>query len=537
MDSALAGGTGLLIPQTDTSTSSFTGNYAFGAQSFYTELEFDFVGQGSVTSGALSGTGMLSDLFKTLGASATDSGVTFAGTPLADTVNVGRYSMFSTNPAPNPLNVTINSVVTPLQIAIYQGSGGELFWIDEDVINVFFGTLQQQGSLSGIPGTGNGSTEMIEATSGTPQSTIVSTAFAAPLVATVTNNGAPASGVVVTFTAPSSGASGSFAGGTNVTTATTNSSGVATSPVFTANATAGTYTVAATVAGVSSPANFSLTNTTGVSEIITATSGTPQSTVINATFALPLVATVTTGGSPTSGVLVTFTAPLSGASGSFAGGGNTATSITNSSGVATAPTFTANGTTGTYTVAATATGASTAANFTLTNNPVTEAITAASGTPQSATINTAFAAPLVANVTNNGSPLSGVVVTFTAPGGGASGTFAGSTNMATATTDSNGNATSPIFAANGATGTYTVSAATSGVTTAATFSLTNTAPVELITATSGTPQSATVNTAFAAPLVATVTIGGTVASGVSVTFTAPISGASGTFAGATNVSP
>ena len=67
------------------------------------------------------------------------------------------------------------------------------------------------------------------------------------------------SGVTVTFTAPSSGASGTFAGGAN--TATTNSSGVATSAVFTANSTAGSYTVSASVGGVSTPASFALTNT------------------------------------------------------------------------------------------------------------------------------------------------------------------------------------------------------------------------------------------------------------------------------------
>ena len=42
-------------------------------------------------------------------------------------------------------------------------------------------------------------------------------------------------GTSVTFTAPASGASGTFANATNITTTTTNSSGVATATVFTAN--------------------------------------------------------------------------------------------------------------------------------------------------------------------------------------------------------------------------------------------------------------------------------------------------------------
>jgi hypothetical protein len=67
------------------------------------------------------------------------------------------------------------------------------------------------------------------------------------------------SGVTVTFTAPGSGASGSFAGGVN--TAVTNAQGLATSAAFTANGISGSYNVAASVSGVASSASFSLTNT------------------------------------------------------------------------------------------------------------------------------------------------------------------------------------------------------------------------------------------------------------------------------------
>ncbi len=474
MDSALPGGIGIVIPQTDTSAASFTGNYGFGAQSFFASLEFDFVGQGTVSAGALNGTGLLSDLFDSFGQTTTDSGVTFSGTPLADTGNVGRYTLFSSNPNPNPLNMTVNGTTTPFDVVLYQASGAQLLWLNEDANTVFLGSMQQQGSLAGIPGSGSGSTVVVTATGGTPQSASVNTAFAVPLVATVTTGGLPSSGVVVTFTAPASGASGAFAGGANTATATTDASGAATSPTFTANASAGAYTVTALAPGASTPASFSLTNTAAVTEIISATGGTPQSTTINTAFASPLAATVTTGGSPTSGVAVTFTAPSSGASGTFTGGLTTATATTDASGVATSPTFTANGTTGSYTVTATVSGVSAPANFSLTNTAsVGEIITATSGTPQTATVNTAFAAPLVATVTTGGSPTSGVVVTFTAPSSGASGTFAGGTNTATATTDASGVATSPTFTANGTAGTYTVTATVVGVATPADFSLTN----------------------------------------------------------------
>src|SRR5487761_697391 len=107
-----------------------------------------------------------------------------------------------------------------------------------------------------------GTAAAITATSGTPQSAAINTAFAQLLAATVTDSGGnPVSGVTVTFAVPSTGASGSFAGG--VTTAVTNASGVATSAVFTANGTVGSYTVIVTAAGVAVSSKFSLTNTAG----------------------------------------------------------------------------------------------------------------------------------------------------------------------------------------------------------------------------------------------------------------------------------
>jgi CSLREA domain-containing protein len=95
----------------------------------------------------------------------------------------------------------------------------------------------------------------------TPQGTLPNTAFASALSATVTDAyGNTIGGASVTFTAPLSGASGLFSNATNTTTATTNSSGVASATAFTANGTGGPYTVTASVAGVATPASFSLTN-------------------------------------------------------------------------------------------------------------------------------------------------------------------------------------------------------------------------------------------------------------------------------------
>ena len=394
------------------------------------------------------------------------------------------------------------------------------------------GTVGSYGVTASAPGglstsfalTNTTGTLSIAVSSGSPQSAQINTAFGSPLAVIVKDSGNnPVSGVVVTFTAPGSGASGSFAGAQN--TSTTNASGIATSAVFTANATVGSYAVVASVTG--STASFALTNTPGSVTTLTVVSGSPQSAPINTAFPSPLkVIAKDAGGNPVSGVVVTFSAPGSGASGTFAGGQNTAT--TDASGVATSAAFTANGTAGSYTVNATA-GAQTA-GFALTNTVgVPATIAVVSGSNQSTAINTAFASPLKVIVKDaGGNPISGVVVTFSAPGSGASGTFAGGQN--TATTDASGIATSAVFTANGTAANYTVTATAGALTTS--FTLTNLpgtgATIEVV---SGSGQSAPINTPFASPLKVLVKdAGGNPVSGVAVQFTAPGSGASGTFA-------
>jgi hypothetical protein len=373
----------------------------------------------------------------------------------------------------------------------------------------------------------------ITPTAGTPQSVAINTAFATQLQATVKDSFSNAvSGVTVTFGAPGSGASGTFAGGVN--TATTNAQGVAIAPVFTANSIAGgPYTVTATVGGVAAPANFSLTNLAAPPASITATAGTPQSATVGTAFTTQLQATVKDSlNNPVSNVAVTFVAPGSGPSGTFAGGVNTAT--TNTQGVATAAIFTASSTAGgPYTVAAAVAGVAAPANFSLTNlaGPAAS-ITPTAGTPQSVAINTAFATQLQATVKDSfNNAVSGVTVTFGAPGSGASGTFAGGVN--TAVTNPQGIATAPVFTANStAGGPYIVAAAVAGVATPANFSLTNLAAAPAsITATAGTPQSATVGTAFASLQAIVNDASNNPVSNVTVTFAAPGSGASGTFAG------
>ena len=100
----------------------------------------------------------------------------------------------------------------------------------------------------------------VTATSGANQTAMTGAAFALPLAATVTDAfGNPVPNIVVTFSAPATGASGAFSGGATAT-ATTNASGVATSPTFTANNTVGAYSVTASVAGAATSAAFPESN-------------------------------------------------------------------------------------------------------------------------------------------------------------------------------------------------------------------------------------------------------------------------------------
>lgn len=481
-----------------------------------------------------------------------------AGTPQATTVNTAFGTALAAtvkdannNPVPN---VTVTFTVTPASsgagasfsggtttaTAVTNGSGVATIAL---TANKVAGSYSVSASTSGVSTpavfllTNNaGAAASIVATSGSGQTASISTAFAAPLVATVKDQyGNAVNGASVTFTIVSSGgAGGTFAGGGTTNTVTTNSSGAATSSTITANGTKGSYSATASVSGVSTPATFTLTNAAGAAaSIVASSSSTPQSATVNTAFGSALIVTVKdSGGNPVSGATVTFTAPSTGASGSFAGSGAVDTVTTNASGVATSTTFTANTTAGSYSVTA-ATG-SVSTTFALTNKPgAVASVSASSGSGQSAIVNTAYASPLKAVVKDTyGNTISGVTVTFTAPATGASATFAGS--VTSATTDSTGTATSAILTANSIAGPFSVTAASGSAST--TFSLTNKpgSPAS-ITVTGGSGQSATVNTAFLNPLTAVLKDAqGNLIPGASVVFTAPATGASGVFTGGTN---
>ena len=99
-------------------------------------------------------------------------------------------------------------------------------------------------------------------------------------------------------------------------------------------------------------------------------------------------------------------------------------------------------------------------------------IAVTSGSGQSTDVITAFPHPLVVTVTgrdNSIEPVAGGLVTFTPPASGASATLSGSP----ATIGSANGTASVTATTNGIAGSYTVMATASGITTPASFSLTN----------------------------------------------------------------
>lgn len=367
---------------------------------------------------------------------------------------------------------------------------------------------------------------------GSGQSAVVATSFSTPVEVRALDgfgNGVP--GVSITYAAPLGGASAIFSGsGTNTITVTTNGSGVANAGGVSANTVTGTYSVTVS-SGSLPPVALTFTNTSGAPVALVITGGSGQSATVGTSFAVPFSAQVRdTYGNGVPGQSVTFTAPEAPATCFFVES-LTDTQTTNSGGTATAITCSANGTVGAYNVVVTS-GALSPVSISLTNTPGAPAnVTIVSGDGQSTPVTTTFGAPFVVNVTDGfGNVVApGTTVTFTPPGSGASGTFAGSN---TAITDGIGNATSSsLFTANTVAGAYTLTA--SAGSGSAFFALTNTPGVaSSIIVTAGDGQSTTVGTSFATAFSVQVRdVFSNIVPGQSVTFTSPGSGATCLFGG------
>lgn len=193
--------------------------------------------------------------------------------------------------------------------------------------------------------------------------------------------------------------------------------------------------------------------------------GDGQGAEVTKNFGSPLqVKAVESQGRPVAGVVVTFTLPWGGASGTFAGLGTTATAVTDVNGVATAPTLTANQVAGRFAVTASGDTGGTVV-FSLVNTPAAPArLAVAGGDGQAAPVNTAFAVPFQVLVYDAfGNPVPGATVTFVAPSEGPGGTFEGGTATVSVSTDGGGRATAPVFTANAVPGTFSVVGSLNGV--------------------------------------------------------------------------
>ena len=282
---------------------------------------------------------------------------------------------------------------------------------------------------------------------GTPQTTTLDTAFAGDLQVALTNSdGCPvtsAAGIPVTFSAPAAGAGGRFSSSNaNTVTVGADSSGNVAAPTFTANGTAGSYTV--TAGSQYGSVSFSLTNTAaGIPAQIATIPLKHRSASVTSRYPEPLqVRVADAGGNPVAGAIVTFTlgtagAGTCGASGaagaSFAGGDTQATATADASGLATSPALTANTATGSFTATASVSSgggpesagkagapSATPVSFSLVNLAGKPAkIAPGVGSIQSTPAGAAFPIPLAVTVTDaEKNPVPGALVTFSAPAAG-----------------------------------------------------------------------------------------------------------------------
>jgi hypothetical protein len=259
---------------------------------------------GTTQSIGLTGTGIV---LASISVSANSASLTYgASEPFTAT---GTYSDNSTasltsqvtwaSSAQNVVSINANGLATAL-------SAGQT-----NITAALSGVTSNNFQLTALPRT----PASIAVSAGSGQSAMVGTAFAGYLQALAKDGGGDVvPNTPVTFTAPSSGASGTFANGFTTYTAASNSSGIASSSIFTANATAGNYSVTAGVSGVAATAAFSLTNTKAPSLTITESpvgtfiqgqSAVYTVTVANAANAGPTAGTITVTEVTTAGLTLT----------------------------------------------------------------------------------------------------------------------------------------------------------------------------------------------------------------------------------------
>jgi hypothetical protein len=231
-----------------------------------------------------------------------------------------------------------------------------------------------QDSLPGQPAS-------ITLVAGSAKSGSVGKAYARNMQVLVTDAfGKAVPGVLVTFSAPTSGPSVTFttqivtvspSGNTTIkvhkgttVTAITDANGLATA-LPTGNTKLGSFTATISAAGVNTPVVARLTNLPGAPASITIVAGNSQSAAVGHNYLTALAVKVLDSfGNPINGAPVTFQVPASGPSANFAGA-TFITVLTDAAGIATAPTLTAGAQTGTFKLLVTA--GTKSASFTLHN--------------------------------------------------------------------------------------------------------------------------------------------------------------------------
>jgi uncharacterized repeat protein (TIGR01451 family) len=272
--------------------------------------EWDISVTNTASGGATSGTVTVSDLLPS-GYTVANFGTTSSSWTCGGTTTVTCTATLSVSGGSGfPLiqaivNVPANSPTSVSNTALAWGGG--------DLTHTNSGNAAS-GTDSNVPVVQTPAS--IAASGGAGQSTNAGTTFGLPLQATVLDGGNnPIQNVTVTFTAPVTGASGTFPGGFTTATAGTNGSGVATSPVFTADLTSGSYNVVASVAGLTPTASFGLTNN-AITQTITFNpvgaqlEGTPLNLVATASSELPVkFGSATTDICTVSGTVATLSNP------------------------------------------------------------------------------------------------------------------------------------------------------------------------------------------------------------------------------------
>jgi methionine-rich copper-binding protein CopC len=400
--------------------------------------------------------------------------------------------------------------------------------------------LTAAGGLNACPA--SNPPNMLAIVSGSSQTAQLGKAFQQNLqVALANSNGCPLTGslagISVDFIAPSSGSSGMFASSaSNVAVVGTDANGVAVAPPFTANDTAGAYSVHAQ--SDYGTVKLYLTNTAhGVAQTLAAAGQNEQLAAVLSRYAEPLRATVLdVDGHPVQGASVAFSlgTGIFGAGASFVGGGAQATAITDSAGQATSPPLIANGVAGPFAASASVAGLAEPVTYSLRNVATKTTIATTSRATQTATVAASYRRPLRVRVLGeDGHPVEGATVTFTlgSSTGGAGASFAGGTPQATALTDASGVATSPRFRAGTTAGRFTATATTTGVTDPVSFSLRNVAGrPAAIAAGVAASESTPLGSRFPIRLAVTVTDAkNNTVRGARVTFTAPARGPRGYF--------